>query len=193
MKKITFLLIIILMSYFVLNQFLISGNLEQNKNEEKMNGLQTATFGAGCFWGVELKFSKLKGVVSTKVGYMGGKLDNPSYQDVCYNKTGHAEVVQVEFNPSEISFEELVNAFFTFHDPTQLNRQGPDVGDQYRSSIFFQNEEQKNSSIKIIEQLNKSKFNNEIVTKLEKADTFWLAEEYHQKYLQKRGYNSCSY
>lgn len=193
MKKLLYLVGIILIGYLLFSQLLISNNIDDSNKEVNMSETQIATYAAGCFWGVELKFSKLKGVISTKVGYMGGELNNPTYQDVCYKNTGHAEVCQVVYNPNEISFEELTNAFFTFHDPTQLNRQGPDVGDQYRSSIFYHNVEQLESAKQIIANLNKTKFNNRIVTKLEKSDSFWLAEEYHQKYLQKRGYNSCSY
>lgn len=137
-----------------------------------------ATFGAGCFWEPEEIFSKVKGVISTIVGYMGGKLENPSYEMVCGGKTGHAEVVQIEFNPSKVSYNELLAIFWKIHDPTQLNRQGVDIGNQYRSVIFYHNEEQR----KLAE---KTKPKNS-VTKIVPAGKFWKAEEYHQKYLQKK-------
>lgn len=147
-----------------------------------------ATFGAGCFWHVEDLFRKTTGVQSTQVGYIGGKLVNPTYEDVCTDKTGHAEAVQVEYDPKEISYEELLNIFWNNHDPTSLNRQGPDVGHQYRSAIFFYTEEQKNIAEKSKNELEKSgKFKKSIVTEIAPAPTFYKAEEYHQKYFQKHG------
>jgi len=137
-----------------------------------------ATFGAGCFWEPEEVFSKIEGVISTKVGYMGGKVANPSYQQVCGGKTGHVEVIQVEFDPKKISYKELLDIFWKIHDPTQLNRQGLDVGEQYKSVIFYHDKEQK----KLAE---KTKPKN-AVTGILPAKKFWKAEEYHQKYLQKR-------
>jgi peptide-methionine (S)-S-oxide reductase len=154
---------------------------------------EKATFGAGCFWGVEAAFAALPGVVSTAVGYEGGKLDNPSYRDVCTDQTGHAEVVEVDFDPGRISYEHLLDAFFNLHDPTTMNRQGPDWGTQYRSAIFFHSPEQEQQAKVKIEQLTKEGryAPKRIVTKIEPAQTFWRAEEYHQKYLEKRGQASC--
>ncbi len=194
MKTIIVLILSISLIYLVVSQTKNKLNANSNiKGNTEMINTEIATFAAGCFWGVELKFSKLNGVISSRVGYMGGSMENPTYEDVCYNQTGHAEVCQVVYNPELISYQQLVESFFKFHDPTQLNRQGPDVGDQYRSAIFTHNEKQVIISNEIIAQLNKNKFNGKIVTKLEKAGHFWDAEEYHQKYLEKRGINSCSY
>ena len=141
-------------------------------------------FGAGCFWGVEYNFSKLEGVNEVLSGYSGGKTPNPTYEQVCNNSTEHAEVVLIKFDESVISYAELLNSFWEKHDPTTLNRQGPDVGSQYRSAIFYFDEEQKNLAQ---ESLNKLQLNLEkkIVTEITKADTFWKAEEYHQKYFEK--------
>lgn len=151
-----------------------------------------ATFGAGCFWGVEEFFRTLDGVSETTVGYMGGTTDAPTYEDVCTDTTGHAEVVQVEYDPDVISFDALVDVFFENHNPTQLNRQGPDVGKQYRSVIFYADETQKQiAEQKIAALSNAGRFNKPIVTTLEPLTNYWLAEEYHQKYLAKRGLSSC--
>jgi peptide-methionine (S)-S-oxide reductase len=147
-----------------------------------------ATFGAGCFWHVEDLFRKTKGVTSTKVGYTGGNLTNPTYEEVCTDKTGHAEAVEVEYDPNEISYDELLEIFWNNHDPTSLNRQGPDVGIQYRSSIFFHDESQKQTAQKSKEKLNSSgKFSKSIVTEIVPSPEFYKAEEYHQKYFQKHG------
>jgi peptide-methionine (S)-S-oxide reductase len=147
-----------------------------------------ATFGAGCFWHVEDLFRKTKGVTSTKVGYTGGNLTNPTYEEVCTDKTGHAEAVEVEYDPNEISYDELLEIFWNNHDPTSLNRQGPDVGIQYRSSIFFHDETQKQTAQKSKEKLNSSgKFSKSIVTEIVPSPEFYKAEEYHQKYFQKHG------
>jgi peptide-methionine (S)-S-oxide reductase len=147
-----------------------------------------ATFGAGCFWHVEDLLRKTKGVKSTQVGYIGGKLANPTYEEVCTDTTGHAEAVQVEYDPNEISYDELLKVFWSNHDPTSLNRQGPDVGNQYRSAIFFHDEEQKKIAQKSKEDLEKSgKFQKHIVTEIAPAPEFYKAEEYHQKYFQKHG------
>jgi peptide-methionine (S)-S-oxide reductase len=147
-----------------------------------------ATFGAGCFWHVEDLLRKTKGVKSTQVGYIGGKLANPTYEEVCTDTTGHAEAVQVEYDPNEISYDELLNVFWSNHDPTSINRQGLDVGNQYRSAIFFHNEEQKKIAEKSKEELEKSgKFQKRIVTEIVSAPEFYKAEEYHQKYFQKHG------
>jgi len=147
-----------------------------------------ATFGAGCFWHVEDLLRKTKGVKSTQVGYIGGKLAHPTYEEVCTDTTGHAEAVQVEYDPNEISYDELLQVFWSNHDPTSLNRQGPDVGNQYRSAIFFHDEEQKKIAQKSKEELEKSgKFQKHVVTEITPAPEFYKAEEYHQKYFQKHG------
>ena len=149
-----------------------------------------ATFGAGCFWHVEDLLHKTKGVNSTAVGYIGGQLPNPTYEEVCTDKTGHAEAVEVDYNPDEISFEELLNVFWTNHNPTTLNRQGPDVGIQYRSAIFYHNDEQKESAENSKQELEKSgKYDSPIVTEIIPAPTFYKAEEYHQKYFKKHGFS----
>ncbi|HEY4047107.1 MAG TPA: peptide-methionine (S)-S-oxide reductase MsrA [Acidobacteriaceae bacterium] len=154
--------------------------------------METATFGAGCFWGVEAQFQQLPGVTETAVGYEGGKLDKPTYKDVCTDRTGHAEVVEVKFDPAKISYQQLLDMFFSLHDPTQLNRQGPDWGTQYRSVVFFHSPEQEATAKQTIERLTREKkFSKPIVTQVVPADTFWRAEEYHQKYLEKRGAISC--
>ena len=149
-----------------------------------------ATFGAGCFWHVEDLLNKTKGVKSTAVGYIGGQLTNPTYEEVCTDKTGHAEAVEVEYDPDEISFEDLLNIFWTNHNPTTLNRQGPDVGIQYRSAIFYHDEIQKEIAEKSKQELDKSgKFDNSIVTEIVPAPIFYKAEEYHQKYFKKHGFS----
>ena len=154
---------------------------------------EKATFGAGCFWGVEETFRTLKGVVSTAVGYAGGTKTNPTYEDVCTDRSGHAEVVQVEFNPAEISYEQLLDVFWSNHNPTTLNRQGPDVGTQYRSVIFYHSPEQKEAAEKSKQQLqNSGRYSRPIVTAIEPAPEFWHAEEYHQQYLKKRGQTHCA-
>ncbi|NND72188.1 MAG: peptide-methionine (S)-S-oxide reductase MsrA [Rhodothermales bacterium] len=154
--------------------------------------IETATFGAGCFWGVEVAFRNVKGVKNALVGYLGGDFVNPSYQDVCTGTTGHAEVVQVEFNPEEVSYDDLLNVFWDSHDPTTLNRQGPDRGTQYRSAIFFHSESQKETARQSLESVDQSgKFKNPIVTEITPASTFYKAEEYHQRYLEKRGLATC--
>jgi peptide-methionine (S)-S-oxide reductase len=155
--------------------------------------MEKATFGAGCFWGVEAKFAAMPGVTATAVGYEGGALQNPTYKDVCTDQTGHAEVVEVDFDPEKIGFDQLLDTFFELHDPTTLNRQGPDWGTQYRSAIFFHSPEQEAQAKAKIEQLtNEGKFKpKRIVTRVEPAQTFWRAEEYHQRYLEKRGLATC--
>jgi peptide methionine sulfoxide reductase msrA/msrB len=159
---------------------------------EKAVQTETATFGAGCFWGVEAAFRQIKGVKTTAVGYAGGNLDRPTYKDVCTDRTGHAEVVQVEFDPTQVSYEQLLDVFWTNHDPTTVNRQGPDVGTQYRSVIFYHTPEQKAAAVASKEKLEQSgKFRRPIATQIEPAPTFWRAEDYHQQYLEKRGLSSC--
>jgi peptide-methionine (S)-S-oxide reductase len=154
---------------------------------------EKATFGAGCFWGVEADFRQIKGVKSTRVGYAGGRTANPSYRDVCSHTTGHAEVVEVTYDPTRVSYDELLNVFWENHDPTQLNRQGPDVGDQYRSVIFYHSPEQEAAARASKERLAASgKFRRPIVTLIELAPTFYEAEDYHQQYLEKRGLSTCA-
>lgn len=155
------------------------------------NGLEIATFAAGCFWGVEDSFMKAKGVKSTRVGYTGGKLTNPTYEDVCTNRTGHAEAIQIKYDPKEISYKELLEVFWSIHNPTTKNRQGPDIGTQYRSSIFYHTAEQEKIANEVKQELDNSKFQNKIVTEIVPASTFYPAEEYHQKYYQKIGGGSC--
>jgi peptide-methionine (S)-S-oxide reductase len=153
---------------------------------------EKATFGAGCFWGVEVTFREIPGVTDAAVGYEGGTTQNPTYQDVCYNQTGHAEVVELDFDPSQVSYETLVRAFFANHDPTTKNRQGPDVGTQYRSAIFTHSPEQKEVATRVLQELDASgTFRRPIVTEIVPAQTFYRAEEYHQQYLEKRGLTSC--
>ncbi len=156
--------------------------------------MEKATFGAGCFWGVEEAFRQTPGVTSTAVGYAGGTLKNPTYEPVCTGRTGHAEVVQVEFDPEQISYEQLLQVFWENHNPTQLNRQGPDIGTQYRSAIFYHSPEQQATAEASKQQLEASgQFNRPIVTQIEAASEFYMAEEYHQQYLAKRGVRSCHF
>src|ERR671918_1497304 len=162
--------------------------LEYSMNE---NSLEIATFAAGCFWGVEDAFMKVKGVKSTRVGYTGGKLTNPTYEDVCTDRTGHAEAIQLKYDPKEISYKELLELFWSVHNPTTINRQGPDIGTQYRSSIFFHTPEQEKIAKRVKQELDGSKFQNKIVTEIVPASIFYPAEEYHQKYYQKIGGGSC--
>ena len=152
--------------------------------------MATAIFGAGCFWGIEVAFGKVKGVTSTSVGYTGGDTDNPTYEQVCSGKTNHAEVVWVEFDPSFLSYEELLDVFWGCHDPTTLNRQGPDRGTQYRSVIFFADPAQEAAAIKSKEQ-NSGRFPNPIVTEITAESKYYIAEDYHQQYLAKRGLENC--
>jgi peptide-methionine (S)-S-oxide reductase len=152
-----------------------------------------ATFAMGCFWQPDKLFSDLIGVIKTTVGYTGGKMPNPTYEQVCSGKTGHAEAVEIEYDPEKISYTELLDIFWKNHNPTSLNRQGPDVGEQYRSAIFYHDEEQKAAAEASVKELKDSgKFDRPIVTQIIQATTFYPAEEYHQKYLLKRGLESCS-
>ena len=150
-----------------------------------------ATFGAGCFWGVEAAFRQLEGVTKTEVGYEGGSLANPTYEDVCSHTTGHAEVVQVTYDPERVSYEQLLDVFWAKHDPTQLNRQGWDIGDQYRSAIFVHDDEQR-AAAEDSKEREQANWRRRIVTVVEPAQTFWLAEDYHQQYLEKRGRATCT-
>jgi len=150
-----------------------------------------ATFGAGCFWGVEAAFRQLDGVTATRVGYAGGELDNPTYEDVCSHTTGHAEVVEVTYEDDVVSYDDLLDVFWRKHNPTQLNRQGWDIGDQYRSVVFFHDEEQRAAAERSKES-EQSEHRKPIVTQIEPASTFYEAEDYHQQYLEKRGRSSCT-
>ncbi|HEX9024578.1 MAG TPA: peptide-methionine (S)-S-oxide reductase MsrA [Geobacteraceae bacterium] len=155
--------------------------------------MEKATFGAGCFWHVEEVFRQAPGVVSTQVGYMGGVKENPTYEDVCSHTTGHAEVVEVTFDPELISYDELLRIFWESHDPTQLNRQGPDVGNNYRSVIFFHSPEQAAKAREsLIREEKSGRHRRPIVTRIDPAATFWRAEEYHQQYVARHGEASCS-
>ena len=154
---------------------------------------EKATFAAGCFWGVEAAFRQIKGVTSTRVGYTGGSFKNPTYKDVCSDRTGHAEAVEVEYDPSRVSYEDLLKVFWENHNPTMLNRQGPDVGSQYRSAIFFHDAEQEASARASKEELQKSgKYSKDIVTEITPASEFYEAEDYHQQYFEKRGVSHCN-
>jgi peptide-methionine (S)-S-oxide reductase len=157
-----------------------------------MDFMEKATFGAGCFWGVEAAFRELPGVSDAVSGYLGGTLDNPTYKDVCTDTTGHAEVVEVTYDPAVVSYEKLLELFWSIHNPTTMNRQGPDVGSQYRSAIFYHTPEQKVAAEKSKQALEAARrFPRPIVTEITPASTFYRAEEYHQQYLAKRGLRSC--
>lgn len=152
--------------------------------------MQKAIFSAGCFWGVQYYFDQVPGVTKSTVGYTGGHTENPTYEEVCTHTTGHAEAVLIEFDPKKVSYEVLLKQFFRMHDPTQLNRQGPDVGDSYRSAIFYDNEEQKNIAEKVKADTQKD-FEQPIVTEITPASTFYPAEDYHQKYTERTGHGQC--
>jgi len=161
--------------------------LEDDMKTEK------ATFGAGCFWGIEAAFRKVPGVVDAAVGYSGGTLDNPTYRDVCTGQTGHAEVVEISFDPTQVSYDQLLDLFWQLHDPTTLNRQGPDVGSQYRSAIFFHTPEQETAANVSRETIGSSgRFRGKVVTEVTPASIFYRAEEYHQRYMEKGGQSSCA-
>ena len=154
--------------------------------------MKKATFGAGCFWGVEETFRRIPGVKATAVGYEGGTLPNPTYQDVCSAGTGHAEVVEVEYDPNAVGYDQLLEIFWAAHDPTTLNRQGPDHGTQYRSAVFYHDEDQRVAAEALKTKLQESgRFRRPIVTEITPASNFWKAEDYHQQYLAKRGRSSC--
>lgn len=159
---------------------------------EKTDNSKIATFGAGCFWGVEAAYRQVPGVLSTRVGYLGGTMENPTYKDVCSGRTGHAEVVEVTYDPERISYDDLLTVFWENHDPTTLNRQGPDVGVQYRSAIFYHDDEQKAAAEASKAERDRSgRYRRPIVTEITPASTFYEAEDYHQQYLEKRGLASC--
>ena len=158
------------------------------KNTESKEGM----FGAGCFWGVQYEFDQIKGVIETEVGYAGGHTENPTYKDVCTDKTGHAEAVHLRYDENLVTYNQLLTTFWEMHDPTTMNRQGPDIGSQYRSIIFYYDDEQKAVAEKMKEELNKSgKYSNSIVTEIVPASNFYKAEEYHQKYFEKTGQKVC--
>ncbi|HEV8683002.1 MAG TPA: peptide-methionine (S)-S-oxide reductase MsrA [Actinomycetota bacterium] len=150
-----------------------------------------ATFAGGCFWQVEADFRNVEGVTATRAGYTGGEVDNPTYELVCTDRTGHAEAVEVEFDPQRVSYEQLLSVFFSAHDPTQLNRQGPDIGTQYRSAIFAHDDEQERTAKEFVEAV-RPRYKRAVVTEIVPAAQFWPAEEYHQRYLEKRGLASCT-
>ena len=152
---------------------------------------EKATFAAGCFWGVEADFRNLMGVLNTTVGYTGGRTESPTYEQVCSDRTGHAEAVQVEYDPEQVSYEDLLETFWSVHDPTQVNRQGPDYGSQYRTEIFFHNPDQEVAALKSKAEA-QTRFSKPIATKITPASAFWPAEEYHQRYLEKKGLASCA-
>jgi peptide-methionine (S)-S-oxide reductase len=166
--------------------------ISANPGAPKFYDYPKATFGAGCFWGVEAEFRRHKGVLAAAVGYSGGHKENPTYEEVCSGRTGHTEVVHVAYDPSVISYEELLNVFWNCHDPTQVNRQGPDIGEQYRSVIFYHTPEQEAAAIASKEKLEKSgRYDRPIATQIEPVSKFWRAEEYHQRYLEKHGHAAC--
>lgn len=161
----------------------VSVNATQTAAQEQP--LSEAYFAGGCFWGVEYHFEKLDGVISAESGYMGGTVDNPTYEQVCSGRTGHAETVKITYNPDRVTYETLAKLFFETHDPTQLNRQGPDIGDQYRSVVFYADQEQKEITQELIDELKEKGY--KVVTKVEKAEMFWPAEDYHQDYYEHKG------
>ncbi len=169
-----------------------TGDNTDLSDELETGKMERATFAAGCFWGVEATFRQIKGVISTQVGYAGGHTESPSYGDVCSDTTGHAEAVEVTFDPSKVSYQELLKVFWENHDPTTLNRQGPDYGSQYRSVIFYYSEQQRDEAMASKQALEMSgTLKRPIVTEIIPAGRFWRAEEYHQQYLEKRGLSTC--
>src|SRR5579862_1772776 len=166
--------------------------IQYNRSSLLESFMAKAIFAAGCFWGVEATFRQIPGVLSTRVGYTGGDFANPSYKDVCTDRTGHAEAVEVEYDPTKVSYEKLLDVFWENHDPTQLNRQGPDWGNQYRSAIFFTSPDQQAAAQASKEELDKShRYSKPVVTQIVPASTFYEAEEYHQQYLEKKGLATC--
>jgi peptide-methionine (S)-S-oxide reductase len=165
---------------------------EADANKKELPDMQKATFAAGCFWGVEDAFRHVDGVVETTVGYTGGHTKNPTYKEVCSGKTGHAEAVEVIYDPLKVAYENLLNVFWSIHDPTQKNRQGPDIGEQYRSAIFYHNDAQKQAALESKMKLEKSgEYNSPIATEITAAGDFYRAEEYHQRYYEKTGLSTC--
>lgn len=152
---------------------------------------EIAIFAAGCFWGVQYYFDQVPGVLATEVGYIGGHTDEPTYEAVCSHTTGHAEATRIEFDPEAVSYETLLRHFFRMHDPTQLNRQGPDVGDSYRSAVFYQSDGQRELAQKVMDELNDSEYEGRIVTALERSAAWWPAEGYHQKFTERTGRGMC--
>ena len=197
MGKQIFALFMLLIGLFLLSSCKSEKVLTLNgeENIQQYGGIETvekATFAAGCFWGVEAAFRKVDGVVSTAVGYTGGTMENPTYRDVCSDRTGHAEAVLVEFDPSKVSYNDLLELFWKIHDPTTLNRQGPDVGTQYRSAIFYHDENQRAAAVASKRKLQSSgKYDRDITTEITPASTFYMAEDYHQQYYEKRGIAGC--
>jgi len=185
-NKIVWIIIILIVSFSI-------GNFSMAENKE--NRFEIATFGGGCFWGVEAAFRQLDGVIETSVGFMGGNVENPTYKEVSFTETGHAEVCQVKFDPSKVTYIELLETFFSSHDPTQFNRQGPDIGSQYRSVIFYHDELQKAKALDAIDQIEKAKlFKKELVTEIVEATAMYKAEDYHQQYYEKQGVTGhCGY
>ena len=191
--SIIFVLVFAVVMVYLVTQTSADNNKETTGMKKEAFTMQdkykVATFGGGCFWGVEATFQKIKGVKKTEVGFMGGNIKNPSYKEVCYTETGHAEVVHLVYDPAEVSYLELIKTFFDSHNPTQLNYQGPDVGSQYRSVIFYNDEKQKMIAEDVIKKLIEHKaYENKIVTQIEPAAEFYKAEEYHQQYFEKKGY-----
>jgi peptide-methionine (S)-S-oxide reductase len=165
---------------------------ESNDGTAAAHAEEKATFGAGCFWGVEAAYRQIPGVLSTSVGYLGGTMQNPTYRDVCTGRTGHAEVVQVTYDPARVTYDDLLTVFWENHDPTTLNRQGPDVGPQYRSAIFYHDEKQKEAAIASKQERDGSgRYRRPVVTEITAATDYYEAEDYHQQYLEKRGLSSC--
>ncbi len=202
-KYLQFGILIVLASAFVL----IASNINSERScvmcpfsglnafdrSDKHTGYEQATFAAGCFWGIESAFRKVEGVIDTRVGYTGGETKQPTYKQVCSNKTGHAEAVEVIFDPNQVSYSQLVRVFFNIHNPTTRNRQGPDVGSQYRSAIFYHNEVQKAAAEMIKHEMDESGiFKTPVVTEITKASVFYPAEDYHQRYYEKLGIKSCN-
>ena len=189
--------LILLMSLSLLSSCKLADTLvhtdkELEHSREGTGKMEKATFAAGCFWGVEEAFRNVDGVVSTAVGYTGGTMEDPHYRAVCTGRTGHAEAVLVEFDPARVSYDKLLEVFWTIHDPTTLDRQGTDVGSQYRSAIFCHDDEQKSSALASKDRLTSSgKYRREIVTEITPASTFYMAEDYHQQYLAKLGLAGC--
>lgn len=168
-------------------------NEPASTSELRPEGAQVATFAAGCFWGVEQTFREVEGVLSTQVGYIGGHTDQPTYREVCFGDTGHAEAVEVTYDPARLSYEDLLAVFWKAHDPTQKNRQGPDIGDQYRSAIFTHSDDQRQAAEASKQALDASaQLNRPVATQIEPAATFWRAEEYHQQYVAKHGGAACA-